>query len=45
MVAHQLGYWHRPEAMWFVLGAYALGGCLIAALLGKWFSQGVEESR
>jgi len=45
MVAHQLSYWHRPEAMWFVLGAYALGGCLIAALLGKWFSRGVQESR
>jgi len=45
MVAHQLNYWHRPEAMWLVLGAYALGGCLVAALLGKWFSRGVQESR
>jgi MFS family permease len=44
MIAHQLSYWHRPEAMWLVLGAYALGGCIVAAFLEKWLTQGVRES-
>jgi len=43
MVAHQLDYWHRPEAMWFVLGAYALAGCIVAAVLEKWLTQGVRD--
>jgi MFS family permease len=43
MVAHQLDYWHRPEAMWLVLGAYALAGCIVAAFLEKWLTQGVRE--
>ena len=42
MVENRLDYWHRPEAMWLVLGAYALGGCLIAALLEKWLTRGVK---
>jgi MFS family permease len=45
MINHQLGYWQRPEAMWLLLGAIALGGCLIAAFLEKWLTQGVKESR
>lgn len=45
MVAHQLGYWQRPEAMWLVLGLYALAGCLVAALLEKWLTQGAKENR
>jgi len=45
MINHQLDYWHRPEAMWLLLGAIALGGCLIAACLEKWLTQGVKESR
>jgi hypothetical protein len=45
MIAHQLDYWHRPEAMWLILGAYALAGCVIAALLEKWLTKGVVESR
>jgi MFS family permease len=45
MVAHQLGYWHRPEAMWLVLGAYALAGCIVAAFLEKWLTQGVHEAK
>lgn len=43
MVNHQLGYWQRPEAMWLVLGAYAMAGCIIAALLEKWLTQGVKQ--
>ncbi len=45
MVAHQLDYWHRPEAMWLVLGSYALAGCIIAAFLEKWLTKGVVENR
>jgi MFS family permease len=44
MVAHQLDYWHRPEAMWLILGGYALAGCIVAALLGKWLTKGVVEN-
>jgi hypothetical protein len=45
MLAHELGYWERPEAMWLLLGAYALAGCIVAALLEKWLTQGVRENR
>jgi hypothetical protein len=45
MIAHQLDYWHRPEAMWLILGGYALASCLIAASLGKWLTQGAVENR
>ena len=44
MVNHQLSYWQRPEAMWFVLGAYALAGCIVAAFLEKWLTASVRES-
>lgn len=37
MVSGQLGYWDRPEAMWLILGLYAVVGCLIAWMLRKWF--------
>jgi hypothetical protein len=42
MVAGQLGYWQRPEAMWLLLGGVALAGCIVAALLEKWFTRGVR---
>jgi hypothetical protein len=29
--------------MWLVLGAYALAGCIVAAFLEKWLTQGVRE--
>jgi hypothetical protein len=45
MVAHQLDYWHRPEAMWLVLGSIALGGCIIAAFMEKWLTQGAVDKR
>jgi predicted MFS family arabinose efflux permease len=44
MIKGQLGYWDRPEAMWLLLGAYALAGCIIAALLEKWLTQGAKET-
>ena len=45
MVEHRLDYWHRPEAMWLLLGIYALVGCIVAAFLEKWLTQGVQENR
>ena len=33
---------HNPAAMWLVLGAYALGGCVIAAFLRGWLTQGAH---
>ena len=45
MVAGQLGYWERPEAMWLLLGGYALAGCLIAVLLEKWLNPGSRDHR
>ncbi len=38
-----LGYWHRPEAMWLVLGGYALAGCLVALALRNWFAREAEK--
>ena len=43
MITHQLDYWHRPEAMWMLLGSYALVGCIIAAFMEKWLTQGARE--
>jgi dipeptide/tripeptide permease len=45
MIAHQLDYWHRPEAMWLILGSYALAGCIVAAFLEKWLTKGVRENK
>jgi MFS family permease len=45
MVNHQLDYWHRPEAMWLVLCAYAMAGCVVAAILEKWLTKGARENR
>jgi MFS family permease len=42
MVNHQLDYWDRPEAMWLVLGIYALAGCLIAYFLRHWLTRGTD---
>ncbi len=45
MINHQVDYWHRPEAMWLLLGAYALAGCIVAAFLEKWLTEGAHETR
>jgi MFS family permease len=42
MVNHQLDYWDRPEAMWLILGIYALAGCLIAYFLRHWLTRGTD---
>jgi MFS family permease len=44
MVAHDLSYWQRPEAMWLILGTYALASCLVAVFLEKWLTQGSRET-
>jgi MFS family permease len=44
MVQNQLPYWQTPAAMWLVLGVYALAGCLIAAWLRGWLTQGVRSN-
>jgi predicted MFS family arabinose efflux permease len=38
-----LGYWDRPEAMWLILGGYALAGCLVALALRNWFAEGSRK--
>ncbi len=45
MLAGSIGYWDRPEAMWLLLGAYALAGCIVAAFLEKWLTKGVRDHR
>jgi MFS family permease len=42
LIHHELSYWHSPAAMWLILGAYALVGCIIAALLRGWLTQGAH---
>jgi hypothetical protein len=42
MIHNQVPYWHGPAAMWLILGTYALGGCIIAALLRGWLTQGAH---
>ena len=42
MINNQLPYWQTPAAMWLILGVYALAGCLIAAWLRGWLTQGVR---
>jgi hypothetical protein len=42
MIQNQVSYWHSPAAMWLILGAYALAGCVIAALMRNWLTQGAH---
>jgi len=42
MVAGQLGYWDRPEAMWLILGIYALAGCIVGYFLRHWLTKGTD---
>ena len=41
----QLPYWQTPSAMWFILGLYALSGCVIALLLRNWLTEGARWKR
>jgi len=42
MVAGQVSYWNSPSAMWLILGAFALGGCVIAAMMRGWLTAGAR---
>lgn len=42
MRAGQLDFWHSPEAMWLVLGFWAISGPVIALLAEKWFTKGAR---
>jgi MFS family permease len=42
MVAGQLDYWDRPEAMWLILGLYALAGCIVGYFLRHWLTKGTD---
>ena len=42
MIEGQVPYWHSPAAMWLILGLYALAGCIFAALLQGWLTQGAR---
>jgi MFS family permease len=42
LIQGQVPYWHSPAAMWLVLGLYAMVGCIVAALLQGWLTQGAR---
>ncbi len=42
MVQGKLAYWHSPAAMWLILGIIALVGCIVAATLRTWLTQGAR---
>jgi MFS family permease len=45
LIQGQVPYWHSPAAMWLILGIYALMGCIVAAALQGWLTQGVRWKR
>ncbi|NLH48523.1 MAG: MFS transporter [Myxococcales bacterium] len=42
MKQNLLDYWHTPAAMWLILGLFAIGGSILAALLRGWLTQGAR---
>lgn len=42
MIQNQVLCWQSPAAMRFILGAYALAGCIIALLARGWFTRGAS---
>lgn len=42
MTAGWVSFWQSPSAMWLILGAYALGGCLIALAIKGWLTKGAR---
>jgi len=45
MVHNQVPYWHSPAAMWLLLGAYALAGCIGTLILRSWLTRGTEKKK
>ncbi len=42
MIEGRVDYWDSPAAMWLILGVVALVGCIIAAMLRRWLTQGMQ---
>jgi predicted MFS family arabinose efflux permease len=42
MIEDRVAYWDSPAAMWLILGGVALVGCVIAAMLRGWLTQGAR---
>jgi hypothetical protein len=42
MVQNQVPYWQSPAAMWLILGAYAMAGCIGAVFLRNWLTRDVH---
>ncbi len=42
IVAGTLPFWRSPEAMWLILGLFALAGLLVALLFKGWLTRGVN---
>ncbi len=40
MINNQVTYWQSPSAMWLILGAYAVVGCIFAMLARSWLTRG-----
>lgn len=45
MIDGKLGYWDRPEAMWLILGGWAVAGCVVAIFLKGWMTKGMKEPK
>jgi POT family proton-dependent oligopeptide transporter len=45
LAAGDISFWNSPSALWLLLGAFALGGPLIALALKGWFTKGVHWER
>lgn len=42
MIEDRVGYWDSPAAMWLILAIVAVAGCVVAALLRGWLTQGMH---
>ena len=44
LAAGEVPYWNSPAAMWLLLALYALVGCVVALLLRRWFTKGIQKA-
>lgn len=42
LAAGQISFWNSPSALWLILGAFAVGGPVVAWLLKGWFTKGAK---
>lgn len=45
LAAGEVSYWDSPAAMWLILSAYAMAGCVIALLLRGWLTRDVRATK